>query len=85
MKHGVEVHPLPNDIHHQQQAGLGEIPEAKVRPEPPKTQFSSADDTFYLKPKLVEEVVDKVFDKVDDANIQVLASDVVEDDSGCRR
>lgn len=38
--------------------------------------------TFHLEPKLVEEVVDEVFDKADDADVQVLASDVVEDDSG---
>ena len=42
-------------------------------------------DNLYLKPKLVEEVVDEVFDEADDADVQVLACDVMEDNSGSRR
>ncbi len=40
---------------------------------------------LYLKPKLVEEVVDEVFDEVDDANVQVLPCDIMEDDPGSGR
>ena len=36
----------------------------------------------YLQSKLVEEVVDKVLDEVDNAVVQVLARDAVEDDPG---
>lgn len=38
-----------------------------------------------LKSKLVEEVVDEVFDEADDANVQMLACDIMEDNPGCGR
>lgn len=37
---------------------------------------------IHLESELVEEVVDEVFDEADDANVQVLACHVVEDDAG---
>lgn len=50
--------------------------------EEPSTRVACA----YLQSKLVEEVVDEVLDKADDAEVQVLPRDAVEDDaSGGRR
>lgn len=42
----------------------------------------SPQDCPYLKSKLVEEVIDEVFDEADDADVQVLPCDVMEDDPG---
>lgn len=38
-----------------------------------------------LKSKFIEEIVDEVFDEADNAHVQVLASDVMEDDLSSRR
>lgn len=40
---------------------------------------------FYLKSKLVKEVVDEVFNAADDAVVQMVARDIVENDPGGRR
>lgn len=47
-----------------------------------KPTFLAVFTGLYLKPKLVEEVVDEVFDEADDANVQMLPCDVMEDDPG---
>lgn len=47
--------------------------------------FSSSVTCIHLQSELVEEVVDEVFDEVDNADIQMLPCDVVEDDPGSRR
>lgn len=44
--------------------------------------FRSSPVVSDLESKLVEEVVDEVFDEADDAGVQVLPRDVVEDDPG---
>lgn len=41
--------------------------------------------TLYLQSKLVEEVIDEIFDEVEDAHVQVLSCDVVEDDGSSWR
>lgn len=87
MKHGVEVHPLPDHVDHQQQACLWRVSQKKNY----LLNFSGHDSQghthvfpslSYLKSKLVEEVVDEVFDEADDADVQVLPCDTVEDDPG---
>lgn len=84
MKHGVEVHPLPDHVHHQQQARLTESHTESTHDVTETTGFKSKSlkTAPYLEPKLVEEVVDEVFDEADDADVQVLPCDVVEDDAG---
>lgn len=90
MKHGVEVHPLPDDVDSQQQARLGGhrrhvlLSETSGHVAAPQ---SSARFVFgkYLQAELVKEVVDEVFDEADDADVQVLPRDVVEDDPRGRR
>lgn len=50
-----------------------------------KSTFKALFSGFYLKSKLVEEVIDEIFDEADDANVQMLPCDVMEDDPGSRR
>lgn len=50
-----------------------------------KIFFCSFVTCTHLQSKLVEEVVDEVFDEVDDADVQMLPCDIVEDDPGSRR
>lgn len=87
MKHGVEVHTLPYDVDDQQQASLRETQEEC-------TWSSGAQYTFwlfllhyatYLKSKLVEEIVDEVFDEADNVDVQVLPCDVMKDNPGSGR
>lgn len=43
-----------------------------------------AEAFLHLKSELVEEVVDEVFNKADDAAVQMLPRDVMEDNAGSR-
>lgn len=92
MKHGVEVHTLPDYIDHQHQAclwrgrhGWKETLLIVVSPISDTRRPKPFSVLTYLQSKLVEEVVDEVLDEVDDAHVQVLPRDIVEDDPGRRR
>lgn len=89
VKHGVEVHPLPDDVDSQQQAGLrgtgdtcAEL-DVGIYAAAPKALLTCL--YKYLQAELVKEVVDEVFDEADDASVQVLPRDVVEDNARSRR
>ncbi len=89
VKHGVEVHPLPNYIDHQQQARLRKTHEEYTHEG--KEFFTYTQRMCfallirpYLQSKLVEEVVDEIFDEADNADVQMLPCDVMENNPGSR-
>lgn len=91
VKHGVEVHPLANHVDAQKQARLRETEETKTllkRESSGRFHLQPSSLLFkipYLEAKLVEEVVDEVLDEADDANVQMLPRDVMENDARGRR